>query len=509
MNAISFLKRNTTKYPNKVGFILEDTPYTYGQVMSVSIRLANYLRENGIGRGDKVCVLFYNSIEQIYAYFSVLMVGAVVVPINFRFVGSEISYIAANSDARAIIYGEEFQEVIGQIRDQLPNVKFSMNLNQGEVDRIATLAPTVEEIRTLEEMSLGIHDDAFILYTSGTTGKPKGAVITHSNMVWNQTRIITSPPLHRDEVMINPLPFFHSGSLGRFLAIMLVGGTIISWKKFEVYRILEGITKYKGTFIILVPAMARMLFELPHIKMHDVSSVRNVLLTAATVPVPLKKEALGVFRNAQILDGYGLTENTSAVTLLSGKDVFEKPSSVGLPDFLTEVRIVNADLKELPANEIGEISVRGPNVMKEYYKDPEGTAEAIKDGWLMTGDLGRKDEDGYLYVVGRKKEMIISGGENIYPAEVEAILDSHPKVQESAVIGVPDSKWGETVMAFLVLKPGQKMAEGEVKEFCVSRMARYKRPRIITIVDSLIKNAAGKTMKHELKKIKGMENGKK
>jgi acyl-CoA synthetase (AMP-forming)/AMP-acid ligase II len=359
----------------------------------------------------------------------------------------------------------------------------------------------MEEASALEKMGPDIFDDAFILYTSGTTGKPKGAVIPHYNMVWNQARIITAPPIDQEDVMINPLPFFHSGSLGRFMAIMVVGGTIVSWKKFDASRVLEAISKYKTTFLLLVPAMARMLFALPPIKTNDVSSVRNVLLAAETFPVPLKMRALEFFPNAQILDGYGITENTSSVTMLAGKDLMKKPSSVGLPDFLTEIKIVNEEFKEVAANVVGEIAVHGPNVMKEYYKDPEATAETIKDGWLMTGDLGRKDEDGFLYIVGRKKDMIISGGENIYPVEIESVLESHPKILESAVIGVPDAKWGEAVMALIILKPGQEMIEAEVEEHCRGRLARYKRPRIIKFVDTLIKNATGKTMKHELKKL--------
>jgi fatty-acyl-CoA synthase len=224
------------------------------------------------------------------------------------------------------------------------------------------------------------------------------------------------------------------------------------------------------------------------------------MIGAAVVPVEMKQRAMQIFGNAEIIDGYGLTENTSATTMLKGKDVIERPSSVGLTDILTEIEILDENMETVSSNTVGEIAVRGPTVMKGYYKNPEATAETIKNEWLLTGDLGRKDEDGYLYVVGRKKEMIISGGENIYPAEVEGALNRHPQILESAVIGVPDPKWGETVMALIVLHPGKSMTPEDVEAHCIQAMARYKRPRVIKFVDSLVKNIAGKVMKHKLKK---------
>ena len=502
MNAISFLKRNADRYPEKTGFIFNETPYTYEQIRLTSMGFANYLKERGIGKGDKVCTMFQNSIELMYTYFSVLTLGAVVVPINFRFVASEVSYIINNSDAKAIVFAEPFKDVINQIEDQLTKVEFPALLNEAGDGKSNPFGPcTLREATAIERMAPDMFDEAFIMYTSGTTGKPKGVILTHSNMVWNQAKLINSPPLRHDEIMISPLPFFHGGGLGRCMAAWLLGGTVISWEKFDAARLLDALSKYRATFIIMVPAMARMLFALPNINTADVSSVKNVLLTAAVVPVPLKKQTMEVFHNAQIIDGYGLTENCSAVTSLLGEDVFKKPSSVGLPHLFVEVKIVNENYGEVEANVVGEIAVSGPTVMKGYYNDPEGTAETIRGGWLMTGDLGRKDEEGYLYIVGRKKDMIISGGENIYPAEIEAVLGTHPKIEECAVIGVPHAKWGETVLALLVLKTGQEMGEDEVEEFCKGRMAPYKRPRIVKFVDSLIKNAMGKTMKDELKKM--------
>ncbi|MFC1885983.1 class I adenylate-forming enzyme family protein [Thermodesulfobacteriota bacterium] len=502
MNAVSFLKINASKFPDKTGFVFEDIAYTYDQAQKAAEGFAVYLKTSGIERGDKVCTMFYNSIEQAYAYFAVLMVGAVIVPINFRFIEREITYIATDSDAKAILHGPEFMEIVEGVKQNCPEIRFSLSVDVNSKKTRALLeTPDNSKSDALAVMSPDMSDESFINYTSGTTGKPKGVIITHSNNVWNQIKLVIDTPLNPADVVIGSLPIFHSGGMGRFLATMTVGGVFVSWKNFNAEQTIAAVSKYKGTFLLLVPAMAEMIFALPDLEKYNVDSLTKCLLTAAPVSVDMKKRALKLFYNADIIDGYGLTENTSATTMLKGDDVISKPSSVGLTDIFTEIRIFDERHKLLPTGEIGEIAVCGPTVMKGYYKNPIATDETIKDGWLLTGDLGRMDEDGYLYVVGRKKEMIISGGENIYPAEVEAVLNRHPKILESAVIGIPDSKWGETGMALIVLNPGQEMTTAEVEKYCIETMARYKRPKIIRFVDSLIKNIAGKIKKHELKKI--------
>ena len=502
MNAASCLRINASKFPDKIGFIFEDVSYTYDQARKASDGLAVHLKKRGIGHGDKVCTMFYNSIELTNAYFAILMLGAVIVPINFRFIEQEIAYIATHSDAKAILHGPEFAEIVDRSAKTLPNVALTMNLDMTSADTSPGFeTPTAEEAVGLARIDPGMQDDSFINYTSGTTGKPKGVVVTHYNSVWNQIKLVMDTPLSPDDVVLGALPIFHSGGMGRFLATVMVGGTFVSWKKFDAARTMETLSEYNVTFLQLVPAMARMIFDLPGVETCDVTSLDKCMIGAAVVPVEMKKRAMQIFGNAEIIDGYGLTENTSATTMLKGKDVIERPSSVGLPDIFTEIEILDENMGAVSGNIVGEIAVRGPTVMKGYYKNPEATAETIRNGWLLTGDLGRKDADGYLYIFGRKKEMIISGGENIYPAEVEGALNRHPKILESAIIGVPDPKWGETVMALIVLHPGQTMTSEDVEAHCIQTMARYKRPRIIKFVDALVKNIAGKVMKHELKKM--------
>ena len=502
MNVVDCLRISASKYPEKNGFIFEDIPYTYNRVLKEAEALALVLDRKGIGQGDKVCTLFYNAIEQVQAYFAILMLGAVIVPVNFRLVDREIRYIANDSDAVAILCGAEFVEVAERVASGVAGIRFVMGLDKASGCKSASCPlPAKKELETLLTMNPDMRRESFINYTSGTTGKPKGVIITHYNNVWNQIKLIMDTPLGPEDVVIGSLPIFHSGGMGRFLATVTAGGTFVSWKHFNAARTMGAILEYGGTFLLLAPAMARMIFNLPDPDQYDVASLNKCLLTAAPVSVEMKKEASRMFYNARIIDGYGLTENTSATTMLKGKDVIERPSSVGLPDIFTEIRIIRDALEPLPAGEVGEIAIRSPTVMKGYHNNPGATAEALKDGWLLTGDLGRKDDDGYLYVVGRKKEMIISGGENIYPAEVEAVLNAHPKILESAVIGIPDRRWGETVVALIVLIPGAEMTQAEVESYCIESMARYKRPRSLKFVDSLIKNIAGKVMKHELKKL--------
>jgi acyl-CoA synthetase (AMP-forming)/AMP-acid ligase II len=501
MNAVTCLNLSAVKYPDKVGVICDDVPYTFGQVAQTALRLAAYLREKGVGRGDKVCTMFYNSIELVHAWFATLIIGGVNVPINFRFITPEVSYIANHSDAKAILHGREFIDVVDDVKNQAPNIEFSMGLDKGGEERDPTYnLPEVDQAFPIDEMGPKLSDPSFINYTSGTTGKPKGVVITHYNSIWNQTKIAMDTPIRHDDIMMAPIPLFHSGGMGRFLTTVLVGGTYITWKNFSAQGTMEAVERYKATFICLVPAMTRMIMALPGIEKYDVSSLRNVLLFAANVPVEMKKRALEIFYNAQIIDGYGLTENTSATTMLKGEDVVRKPASVGLPDVFTQVKIFDHEFEEVPPGVVGEIGISGPTVMKEYYKNPEATKATIINGWLMTGDLGRKDEEGYLYIAGRKKEMIISGGENIYPAEIESVLINHPKIRDTAIVGTPDPKWGETVVAFIALEDGQQMTEDEVEQYCIAHLARYKRPRMIRFVDSVLRNESGKVVKEKLKR---------
>jgi fatty-acyl-CoA synthase len=294
-------------------------------------------------------------------------------------------------------------------------------------------------------------------------------------------------------------PMFHSSTLGRIITYVFSGCTFITSKKFDPSRALEIIEQEKVTSITQAPTMYQAMMNQPEAGRFDPAAVRRVVTGAAPMAVSTKKALKEFFPNAGFYDLYGLTEASPGVTILKPDAFFEKIGSVGKPMSTVEIKVVNEGGAEVPAGEVGEIICRGPNVMKGYYKDPAATAQVLRDGWLYTGDLGRMDEDGFLYLIDRKKDVIISGGENIYPAEIEMVLLEHPKILEAAVIGMPDSYWGERVKAFVVLRQGETLSKEEVIKFCGEHLGSYKKPRKVEFIDRLPRNAANKVMKEKLK----------
>ena len=503
MKVHEILEMNANKYPNKLGIIFDEVEKTFSEINSEANSVANAFLEMGIRPKDKIATLFYNEPDLIISYFALLKIGVQVVPINFRLAPPEMAFMLCHSEAKGIIYDRSFSETIDAIKPNLGKDMHYIVAGGGGEEGLR-----LEDLKKAGDRNPGIKvkgdDLSFLMYTSGTTGRPKGVMITYDNTLWNAFGLAMTSELRHRDVVLNPMPLFHAGALNRYWSFLLLGCTYISMKNFDAVKSLEMIQKYGVTYMLMVPAMAQMIFQVKDLPAYDLSSVRECLITAAIVPVSVKKKVTEVFPNAGLVDGYGLTEATSCATAIKPEDAFRKLTSVGLPYHFNEAMIVDDHGKEIPAGGgVGEIVVRGPNVMKGYYKDPKATKEAIVDGWLHTGDLGRRDEEGYFYIVDRKKDMLISGGENIYPAEVEATLNSHLKILESAVIGAKDEKWGETVLALVVLHPGESMTTEEVDRYCREKMAKYKRPRVIKFVENLPRNAAGKVMKTELRQTYG------
>jgi len=502
MNLPKILELNANKYPDKLALRIDDQEKTFRQIDIESNSMANFLLSMGIQPKDKVATLFFNDVNLILAYFALLKIGVQVVPINFRLAPPEIEYILDHSEAKALIYEQYFLESIESIRNNLKGVLHYIISGDGGSKHVR-----FEDLKQGNSNPPGItikdDDFSFLMYTSGTTGRPKGVMITHYNSLWNALSLSLTSELKHKDIVLNPMPLFHGGALNRYQAFFVMGSTFISMRSFDAKKMLDWIQKYRVTYICIVPAMANMIFQLENLSEYDLSSVRECLVTAAITPVEVKKKVAEVFFNAGLIDGYGLTEATSCGTGLKPEDAFRKLSSVGLPYHFNEAKIVDENEKEVAAGEVGEIVIRGPNVMKGYYRDPKATEETLKNGWLHTGDLGRRDEEGYFYIVDRKKDMIISGGENIYPAEVEAVLNSHPKVLESAVIGAKDPKWGETVLALIVPKPGETISQEEIDRYCIEKIAKYKRPRRIKFIKNLPRTSSGKILKTELRKTHG------
>ncbi|WP_253701156.1 class I adenylate-forming enzyme family protein [Bacillus sp. FJAT-29814] len=499
--ADEMLNRSARRFPQKTALVHNNTRMTYGMLQSRVDNIAGWFQSRGIFKGDKVGVLLYNSIEFIEVLFALARIGAVIVPVNFRLQKSEVEYILGNSDVKMLVAHDDFTYVIKEIRSKLPKLSGVVIVNPSDAlkedgflfyDSMfkSTLKPKLEY--------LDDDDDLLIVYTSGTTGRPKGAVLTHKNAFMNAVNMTLECGLTKDEVQLITTPLFHVGGISAMTMIVLVGGTSIIHSKFDPNAILETFDAEKVSYAFMVPSMWNLLLQVPNFQEYHVGSIRVICTAAATTPLELKKKLMEHFPNASVYDTFGHTETFSTSTLKAG-DSLIKSGSVGLPFSNIEVRVVDEDMNDCCPGEVGEIIYRGPTVMKEYYNNSAATEEAFKGGWFHSGDLVTYDEDGYLTVVDRKKDMIISGGENIYPKEIEEVLYTHPDIFEAAVVGVPDEKWGETVKAYIVPKPGKKLSEQDIIHYCAERIASYKKPRYVEFLEELPRNASGKILKTKLR----------
>lgn len=495
------LKYAAHNVPERDAFIYGDRRITYRELLLRSRHLAGWLQAQGIGVNDKVGCLLKNGLPFVELYFGVSLSGGVFVPVNYRLVSKEIEYILNQSDVTILFIEEEFIESIRSIN--LPQVKLIVPIKCGDSELQTKMIPYEAIYSTpadYEEVNVTDEHAHAIIYTSGTTGKPKGAVLTHKNYYMNaMNKLYHSPPRKGAKQLIIP-PLFHVAALSSLLQNCLIEGTIILHREFQPDVVLKTIQDEKVETMFMVPAMWNFLFQVPNLLEYDLSSMTNCALGGAICPIEIKKKILQVFKNASILEAFGQTEMSPSTTYLTGEDALRKTESVGKPSINVRVRIVDNEMNDVPVGEVGEIVYQGPTTMKEYYKNEEATEEAFIGGWFHSGDLVRMDEEGFIYVVDRKKDMIISGGENIYPKELEDVLYSHPDILEAAVVGIPDPQWGEAVKAFIVLKPGKQMTEEQVIRFCQNSIASYKKPRAIEFMESLPRNATGKVLKTVLRK---------
>ncbi|KPJ61900.1 MAG: hypothetical protein AMJ42_00590 [Deltaproteobacteria bacterium DG_8] len=494
------LTKSAQEFPDKIAIICDGKWVTYRELNSRVNQLAHGLLSRGINRNSRVAILMYNSIELVEIYFALAKVGIVGIPLNFRLTGPELSYSIENSDATVLIMEEEFESTINQLKSQLPKIEHFITVEKkphkvGEYYNLYHNQPDYEPgIKVKPE------DESFVIYSSGTTGKPKGVVLTHKNHFWNTINYTIAYQMDKNDVELALTPMFHSSTLGRIFTYVFTCSTFVTSHRFDPEHVMELITQHKVTSITQTPTMYAGLLNLKRTERYHTSSVKRIVSGAAPIFPEMKGELAHLFPNAGIFDLYGLTEASPGVTILGPHDPPEKGTSVGKPMMSVSIKIVDEEGKEIPSGGSGEIICRGPNVMKGYYNNPAATQEVLKGGWLYSGDVGKIDQDGYLYLTGRKKELIISGGENIYPAEVEAVLQRHPFILEAAVIGVPDEYWGESVKAVVVPKPGKTLTDQEVFEYCKSQLAHYKKPKSVEFIDALPKNAAHKVMKTELLK---------
>lgn len=489
------------KYPQKTAVInYGGSRLTYRELNERVNRLANALLGRGVRKGDKVAYLFFNGSQFVETHYAVAKAGAVGVPLNFRLIGRELAYQLNNSDAVGLLYAPEFAQVIAAIRPDVPGVKLFICNGEGGGEDVLNYEALLAEGSPAEPgVAVNLYDENIILYTAGTTGLPKGSVLTHKNSLFNGMTMLIDYGIGRGDVFQIIPPLFHAASLnGALASSVLTGATMVIHKQVSPQQMLQAIQEEKITITWGPATMWRMVIGYPEIGGYDLSSVRLVINGAMYMPAEMRKAVLAHFPNAVMGDTYGMTEASPCVTILPPADALRKPASVGVPLTVCDVKIFNEAGEEVPPGTVGEIVTRG-NFMNGYYRNAEATAQAIKGGWFYTGDLGMKDEEGFIYLVDRKKDMIVSGGENVYSREVEEVIAAYPGVFEVAVIGLPDEKWGEVVTAVIAPAPGKQLTEQEIIGYCRQNLAGYKCPKAIKFVEMLPKNPAGKILKRELK----------
>jgi fatty-acyl-CoA synthase len=501
------IARNARKFPDKEAVVFGDTRLTYRQFNDRVNRLAHAFQDMHVGKGEKVALLLLNCSQYLECYFALAKIGAVGVPLNFRLHPDEITYIVNNADAIGFVVGEQFIDTVNGIRKHLPRVTRYISVSTAPVERMLHYETLIRKCPDDEPLVLvGEDDPTFIMYTAGTTGRPKGAVITHKNQVvmWLLAfvQVLSEPGVSNmwDFRVCSPPPLFHIGSFGYCQAHLLLGATVVlPTETFGPLEILQIVEREKIDSIFLIPAMSNFLLQLTDLDEYDLSSLKMLVSGAAILPTQTRRAIRERLPDVLVYDCFGQTETSALVCILKPSEGERKVASVGKPLPFIHVRVVDEEDRDVAVGEVGEAIYQGPNIMKEYYGNPDGTARAMRNGWFHSGDMVRRDEEGYIYVVDRKTDMIISGGENIYPAEVEEVLYRHPKILEAAVIGVYDEQWGEAVKAIVVPKAGVTLTEDEVIDFCKQHLASYKKPRSVDFTDALPRNPTMKVLKTVLR----------
>ena len=503
-NICEIIISSALRYPNNPAVIFGAKKISFSELCIFTDRLAQGLREIGISKGDRVALLLGNSPHFIICYFAVVKLGAIVVPINHMFRSDEISYIVSDSQASTLITSYVYLDAVLKIKKEVQSLKNVLTTSKEKGEIISIYEWVYDSFKQFEGEDVEKDDVASILYTSGTTGYPKGAMLSHGNLISNAIACKEAIRATKKDRAICILPLFHSfaATVCMLLPLYVGGATVVMKSARPFKRTIRAILKNKVTVFVGIPSLFNILKDVKLPKIIDSFLIRFLLPIrvcisgAAALPIPTWKKFQKRFRIA-LLEGYGLTEASPVVSLNPYKGI-NKGGSIGLPINGVEVDIVNTDNKSLGVGEVGEILVKGPNVMQGYFNKPEDTAQTIKNGWLHTGDLGKKDEDGYIYIVGRKKDMVNVRGLNVYPREIEDLLYQHPKVKEVAVIGIPDYHKGEVPKGFIVLKESVQATEREFILFLRERLANYKVPRYIEFRESLPKNTTGKILKRVL-----------
>jgi len=508
VNIADFLIRSVGDYPKQTALVFEEQRIDFQTLNERVNRLASALKQDGVKKGDHVGVFSTTCPQQIEILFATAKIGAVFVPFNYRFKEEEAIGVINDSEVTSLFFEDQYGELIKGFEDKLPMVKRFICIER-EMPGVTYYENILQGGKEESDINTTGEDLAIILYTSGTSGFPKGVMYSHGHLVTRieeRTKNLNFLPPGASILLV--VPNYHTAGIQVILGGIRHPLCLVLIRQFRTRLFLEMVEKERVESCLLVPAMIKKIIDHPDIDQYDLSSLKMIPYGTAPISPDVLKRAMEKIK-AFFVQAYGMTEGSITMLgpddhLLVGEDHEEEKKlkrldSAGKPMQGVEIRIVDTDGRSLPQGQVGKVLAKGPAVMTGYWKAPEATAQVLRDGWLDTGDMGYLDEDGYLFLVGRDKDIIIRGGENIAPKEVENVLASHPKVAESAVIGCADEKWGETVRAIVVPKKGMEIAEEELIEYCWERMASYKKPTSVIFVESLPRNPVGKIMKRILR----------
>ncbi|HUF52426.1 MAG TPA: long-chain-fatty-acid--CoA ligase [Dehalococcoidia bacterium] len=514
MNTSEFLMIASSTVPERTAMACEERTRTFGEMQERVNRLANALQSLGVGQGQKIAIMALNSMEYVETYYATAKLGGVFVPLNYRAKQEELVYMCNNSEATVVFVGERYFDLLNEIKGELTTVKHFISL-----DAKTESMPYLEDLLAQhepEEIFTDVQDadPTIVIYTSGTTALPKGVVLTFLGMSVYVTNTVepVDPTNENPDVLLVSVPFYHVAGATTMLSAVWAGRKMVVLPQFDPGAWLVAVQRHGVTHSFVVPTMLKRIMEHADFENTELSTLKLVAYGAAPMPYEVVTRAVEKMP-CGLMNAYGQTESTSSLTFLGPDDhkIPEEPGeardialrrlrSVGRPMDDIVVMIMDPDGQILPPGQEGEIVAQGPRVMSGYLNRDEDTSEAIKEGWLHTGDVGWMDEEGYLYITGRTKDLIIRGGENIAPGEIENVLQQHDAVEDAAVIGVPDVEWGEEVKAIVVFKPGQSAAAEELTQFVKDRLASYKAPKYYTFVDDLPRNYVGKVLKTDLRK---------
>lgn len=496
--------RTVEHYPGFLALKEGEKVYSYQQLSNEVNRLASSLYYRwGIKKGDRIGIITDNCPEYCITLLAAAKIGAIAVPLNSRSSGDELEYMINDSGAKILVIDPSYLPVVDDIRGRIPSVQYFF-LNTTSIDKNYLSWEDLTKAHGEGDPGVSVDEEdvAIIMYTSGTTGRPKGAMITHFNLCNNVISVSRTLETRAGERTLIAVPLFHiTGTMFQFMHMMSIGGTVILLRNFKTQAMLDLLAQEKITFFIGVPTMYVLMMINPGFREYDFSSLKIAAYGGAPMSESTISQLFEHFRGLHLHNTYGATETTGSCTMMPHQEAILRSTSIGLPFMVNDIKVMDEKGKEVPAGEVGELWIKGPNVVKGYWNNPQATASEFIDGFWRSGDLGRLDQDGFVYLMDRKKDMINRGGEKIFCVEVENVICSYPKVQEAAVVGVPDEIFGEQVKAVIVPKPGEEIEEEEIKQFLKGKLADFKIPKHFVFVGELPRNPGGKVIKPLLVKL--------